>query len=514
MSESMTADELQAKTWQKLSPLSLVYFVLHFVVRFVKDGLLNLAPVVVIFVTQVENKLFWGSVAVGVFAVGLVSYSVLYYLNFRFKVTDHEVILRKGVIKKERVTLNFAKIQNVNIAVPFYFGPFNLVNCTFDAAGSAGQEVGLPGIISSAGQLMRETIFNYKQQHQNSENDLNSDENELVNSQADSLPTFSLSNIEVAKFGLMSSMMFLVLAGFAPFIEHIVSFSKTTFVEPLMTILMPLVGSEQGASVVAVIIVLVSMIALFVGASVLGAVLRFYNYQLFVQGTKIKRVSGLLERHQMSVSTSKIQAIEIKQNWVAMLLRRFVITCKQVENSQNPAAKKGQSLIIPALGKDQIKPVLSFFGQESLPHSIPFIAIHSNFWRKNFLLFCVVPVLIASILFFLLTDQIVWWLSVAALVLGLVLCILRYKRYGFYSDGEQVFVRTGFIGHTVTIFSLYKVQQIQKTQTPMMRKSGLSTLTIQLASGRLRIPYLPNCLVTDFINLALYHTESSQRSWL
>ncbi|MBE0364614.1 putative membrane protein [Pseudoalteromonas ulvae UL12] len=504
----------QAQTWQKLSPLSLLYFVLHFVVRFVKDGLLNLAPVVVIFVTQVDNKLFWGSVALGVFAVGLVSYSVLYYLNFRFKVTDHEVILRKGVVKKERITLNFAKIQNVNIAVPFYFGPFNLVNCTFDAAGSAGQEVGLPGIVSDAGQTMRETIFNYKQQHQVSESDLTPEESELSNHQAEAQPTFSLSNVEVAKFGLMSSMMLLVLAGFAPFIEHIVSFSKARFVEPLMALLMPIIGSEQGASVVAVVTVLVCMIVLFISASVLGAVLRFYNYQLFVQGAKIKRVSGLLERHQMSVSTSKIQAIEIKQNWIGLILRRFVVTCKQVENSQNPAAKKGQSLIIPALRKGQIKQVLSFFGQECLPSAIPFAAIHSNFWRKNFVLFCVLPLLGANALVYLLFNQMLWWQSAVVLLLGFALCIMRYKRYGFYSDGEKVCVRTGFIGHTVTIFSIYKVQQIQKTQTPMMRKAGLSTLTIQLASGRLRIPYLPNCLVTNFINLALYHTESTQRSWL
>ncbi len=491
----------EVQQWQKLSPLALVYFVLHFVVRFIKDGLLNLAPVMVIFVTQVENKLFWGSIGLALFILGLVVYSVFYYLNFRFKVTDHEVILRKGVMKKERVTLNFAKIQNVNISVPFYFQPFNLVNCTFDAAGSSDQEVGLPGIVSSIGHRMRETIFAYKQQS-------GSDDELVMTSPTIDEPTFSLRNTEVAKFGLMSSMMFLVLAAFAPFSKHIIEFSQARFVEPLATILTPFIGNLDHALIVAVLIVVFTIITLFIGASVFGAVLRFYNYQLFVEGSKVKRVSGLLERHQMSVSTAKIQAIEVKQNWVGMLLRRVIVTCKQIENSQNPSAKKGQSLIIPVLERAYLEPLLTLCGQACQPSSVPLVSIHSKYLRKNFVLFSLLPVLTITLLIFMVNKQVFWPHTMFVLGVGGLLCFMRYKRYGFYTDGEQVFLRSGFIGHTVTIFSIDKIQQVQKTQTPMMKKAGLSSLTIQLASGRLEIPYLPNDLVTEFMDLALYQAEN------
>ena len=39
--------------WQRVSPWALLYFIVHFAIRFVKDGLLNLLPILVIFVTQV-----------------------------------------------------------------------------------------------------------------------------------------------------------------------------------------------------------------------------------------------------------------------------------------------------------------------------------------------------------------------------------------------------------------------------------------------------------------------------
>ncbi len=65
--------------WQKVSPWALAYFVMHFSVRFIKDGLFNLLPVLVVFVTQVENKLFWGQVGLTIALTSLLVYCFLYY---------------------------------------------------------------------------------------------------------------------------------------------------------------------------------------------------------------------------------------------------------------------------------------------------------------------------------------------------------------------------------------------------------------------------------------------------
>ena len=79
----------------------MLYFVVYFSVRFVKDGLLNLLPMLVVFVTQVENKLFWAQVAGAIAIVTLLIYSILYYINFKFCISDdHEILLNKGVFKK------------------------------------------------------------------------------------------------------------------------------------------------------------------------------------------------------------------------------------------------------------------------------------------------------------------------------------------------------------------------------------------------------------------------------
>lgn len=109
MSNTISEEQKSSLHWQKVSPWALLYFVVYFSVRFVKDGLLNLLPMLVVFVTQVENKLFWAQVAGGAALITLLVYSFLYYLNFKFCISDdHEILLNKGYLKKSDLRLNLA----------------------------------------------------------------------------------------------------------------------------------------------------------------------------------------------------------------------------------------------------------------------------------------------------------------------------------------------------------------------------------------------------------------------
>jgi putative membrane protein len=504
----MTTSKTNPAAWQKLSPVAIIYFVLHFIVRFIKDGLINVAPAFAIWVTQVENKLFWFISGASVLAVVLVIYAVLYYLNFRYKITDHEIVLRKGVFKKERVTLNFAKVQNVNLATPFYFAPFSLVNCHFDAAGSSQQEVVLPGISNDYANIMRDQIFNYSAKPQQSE--IHAEQSEIAHS-----PELTLTNFEVAKFGLMSGMMFLVLAALAPFTEQITDYIKQDFAAPLTELIANSLNSNEHAEIAAGTIIVLSGIGIFVLASVLGALIRFYNFELSLNKNKIKRVSGLFERHQMSLSINKIQSIEVKQNWVAKLLKRYTLNCKQINNSHANTVKKGQSLIVPVLTTEQVGDVMNLCWDKQIDiTNAPFQPIAINYFYKTFALYWLLPLTIFSAIAFKPLLNGAWPLLIALLIIGAGLSFLRYKRFGFYFDGEQIFTRKGLIGVSYKVFKGFKIQQIATTQTPPMRKQQLSTLRFQLASGGITIPYLPTSHVNQVMNQLTFLAETSKKRWM
>ena len=326
MSNTISQEQSSSLHWQKVSPWAVLYFVVYFSVRFVKDGLLNLLPMLVVFVTQVENKLFWAQVAGAIAIVTLLIYSILYYINFKFCISDdHEILLNKGVFKKERLTLKFSRVQNVNIAEPFYFTPVNLVNCIFDAAGSVTQEAVLPGVTKAYAQQMRKQIFAFKAQQQPDEQTPSSEHFEAENS-------LRISNKEIAKFGLMSNMAILAMAAIAPFINVLVDFLEQQIIAKVEGFYQQELGLLASAATFAMITLIALLVLTAVMLSVGMSLIRFYNFELYFKGQKFKRIAGLLERHQLSMSMDKVQSIVIKQNLMGRLLKRFTVECLQASS--------------------------------------------------------------------------------------------------------------------------------------------------------------------------------------
>ena len=91
------------------------------------------------------------------------------------------------------------------------------------------------------------------------------------------------------------------------------------------------------------------------------ALVRFFNFQLYFQDDKFKRVAGLFERQQLSISVSKIQSVQIKQNIIARLLNRYTLICPQVSSGGMAAGvaahKNKQTLVMPVITKEQVQAV-------------------------------------------------------------------------------------------------------------------------------------------------------------
>ncbi|WP_392344421.1 PH domain-containing protein [Pseudoalteromonas prydzensis] len=501
--------------WQRVSPWALVYFIVHFAFRFVKDGVFNLLPIMIVFVTQVENKLFWGQIAIAVAVVALLIYSFAYYLNFRFCITDeHDILLNKGVFKKERLTLNFLRVQNVNIAEPFYFKPLSLVNCIFDAAGSTSQEAVLPGVTTQYAEQLREQVLAYKATQQ---------QQACAKQQADDLEStepqqcLTLSNKEVAKFGLMSNMAILALAALAPFMNVAFEFLETAVINRLESFYQQQVGILVDAAALAVFSILVLIVLIAVLLSVLMSLIRFYNYQLYFQAGKFKRIAGLLERHQLSVSLDKVQSITIKQNLIARLLKRYTVQCFQASSGGFAAAKSKQSLVMPVLDTEQVNQVCQWLYPWLDLKTLNFKGVEKALLIKNWLFYALLPSLVFAVLS-VLGDMLTPVYALLSLLLLSGLVYLSYSRYGyhFYQHEGRFYgvFRSGMVSVQYRVFELYKAQSTRSISTYFMRKGGLKSLSIQLASGTVYLPYLKTAQANEVIDFTLYQAEFEQRSWM
>ena len=494
---------------------ALLYFVVHFSVRFVKDGLLNLLPMLVVFVTQVENKLFWAQVAGGIALILLLVYSFLYYLNFKFSISsDNEILLNKGVFKKERLTLKFGRVQNVNIAEPFYFTPVNLVNCIFDAAGSVSQEVVLPGVTKDYAQQMRKQIFDFKaQQQQEAPNTEQSETDTIENS-------LSISNKEIAKFGLMSNMAIFAMAALAPFINLIVDFLEKQIIAKVEGFYQQELGMLASAATFAMITLIVLLVVVAVMLSVTMSLIRFYNFELYFKGQKFKRIAGLLERHQLSMSMDKVQSIVIKQNLMGRLLKRFTVECLQASSggiAAGVAAKKNkQTLVLPVLNSEQVDSVCQWIYPWFNSKKLAFKRAERALLYKNLGFYSLLPS--ALVFGFCFIADINTLISLGVLVVFSGLVTLSYQRYGYYMHEDNgrfyMVVRKGMIGVHYRVFELYKAQSARSISTYLMRKSGLKSLYIQLASGFAFMPYIKQQDADFIIDFTIKQIESDTRSWM
>lgn len=505
--------------WRRVSPWALLYFVLHFAYRFIKDGIFNLLPIAIVFVTQVQNKLFWGQIGAAVALIALLAYSFAYYINFRFSITaEHDILLSKGVFKKERLTLNFLRVQNINIAEPVYFKPLGLVNCIFDAAGSVSQEVVLPGVTASYAENMREQVLTFKESHQ--QDDIVTAKTNIDTEQP--LHSFKLSNKEVAKFGLMSNMAVLALAALAPFMNVAFDFLEQAVINRLEAFYQQEVGLLVDAAALAVFSLLFIVVVVAVLLSVIMSLVRFYNYELYFQAGKFKRISGLLERHQLSVSLEKVQSIVIKQNPIARILKRYTIQCFQATSGFAAGAKSKQSLVMPVLKAEQVNQTLQWLypwlNEAGFDFkALKFKGVEQALLVKNLVFYAFIPSLLFALFnYFVVTSHAFYSLIIFVALSFLV--YLSYTRYGYYFyqfEGRYYGIfRSGMLGVQYRVFELYKAQSTRGMSTYFMRRAGLKSLSIQLASGTVYLPYLKQQRANEIIDFTLYQAESESRNWM
>ena len=468
----------------------------------------------VVFVTQVENKLFWAQVVGAIAIVTLLIYSILYYINFKFCISDdHEILLNKGVFKKERLTLKFSRVQNVNIAEPFYFTPVNLVNCIFDAAGSVTQEAVLPGVTKAYAQQMRKQIFAFKAQQQPDEQTPSSEHFEAENS-------LRISNKEIAKFGLMSNMAILAMAAIAPFINVLVDFLEQQIIAKVEGFYQQELGLLASAATFAMITLIALLVLTAVMLSVGMSLIRFYNFELYFKGQKFKRIAGLLERHQLSMSMDKVQSIVIKQNLMGRLLKRFTVECLQASSggiAAGVAAKKNkQTLVLPVLNSEQVDSVCQWIYPWFNSKKLQFNGAEPALLYKNLSFYALIPSAIVLLGCYL--GDFNAWLSLGVLLILAGLVTLAYQRYGYYLHEDNgrfyMVVRKGMIGVHYRVFELYKAQSARSISTYFMRRAGLKSLYIQLASGFAFMPYIKQQDADYIIDFTLYQAESTQRNWM
>lgn len=503
--------------WRRISPLSVVFFLFSFLRQVITQGLPALA-VTFAGITQSE-RFGWGSVILLtlLILVLVVAGAVLSWLRFRYRLSGQRVLVRKGVIKREELDIEFDRIQNINIREPFYMRPFGLAVLGIDTAGSSGKEVQLVGVERVIAQELRTTIL--KEVRDSSDSPETNTEPAAPGS-----TLLELGRRDVLIYGLTANFMLWVAIALGALFsvggdsfDAVFGWLNRTLELDQMLELVRRWGGTLAVALAFLVAALVVLILLPI-ISMIGALFRYDGYRLSVEDETYRKSSGLLTRYDESVKQHKIQAVVWKQNLMATLFGRVNLQLRQasagegIENGELPTGARSQFLV-PSLRPEQA----SELSLEFLPGAYLNRARFSNINRRSFIglhmRIWLIPLTIqALILAFIFTG---WWLLMVPVFAGAQFLVLqrRWSRWGYSVDGETAYVRSGFIGQVITLFPLFKVQRVDVSQTPLQKRKGLAHVTVHLASHSLEIPYVDEQQAFNLRNYALFLAESSLKPW-
>ena len=510
MLEDSTTDYLNR--WHRVSPVSLVHFFISRGLKLARELIINASPAFVGIVVAVDDRSFWLGISAA-FIVSLILLDVIVmYITYRYRIEDEQITIKHGLFTVEELNLKYARIQNINNSLPWYFKPFNLLKCTFDSAGSTDKEAEVPGITQQRAKQIADAINSYQAEHVMQSAEAVDNDSESAAADATEAGILKLSNLEVTKYGLTNGMIFLFSGAFFPVAEKLIERSGIDITE-VLTEYASLLPMNQTLAMVLLVITAALIFATFLlSITAIGAFLKFYNFELHDEQQKLKRISGLLERETIYLNKSKVQGVSIKQNILAKILNRVTFVFQQVRQDAGNDVKSS-AFIIPMLKPDDWQSQLKLIYPELAETTFNFSAVNRHYLLKQIVYGVLAPVTILVGLLMMLLDWRLVVVGLIALPMTLV-AYVRYKKYGYMILRDFIIIREGLVGTNFHILHRFKTQHMVEITSPTQRRLGLASMKIQMAFNKLKLPYVPLDLARQVINENLFMAETSNRHWM
>lgn len=513
----MRVTELQNDEWQRLSPISIVYFTVHAIFNFA-NALFYLIPAIALNISKIkENPQIALIVVLGILLIFVIM-GALNYWFYRFKVGQSRIEIKQGVFKKSHIDLPFERIQNVKLSQPIYYRINDYSCIELDTAGSAKQEAKIIALKTPLAQQFRLKIL--ENLANGSRDGDPADANQVDGSGSDEVVLNRRSIRDLIIHGLTNNRIWIFLGALAPFYNAISEGLSEIFVTigfdaQAYFSLETQAWWEFGLHVLSVVMVVMLVV---VSLSVAGAILMFYNFTLSKTNDRYIRRSGLLTKHEVSMKLSRIQIMVQAQDWLDVLLGRVNLSFEQntsgaVRNNQG-SEQMANKLLVPSVTLSESQALMKDAMPTQRLSEQVFSAISKRYILRG-ILFLGLP--LSGIIFAIIyQNKPIVALVAASIVFALITLIysISWKRWGFSYDTDYIYVRKGFLGVDYYCFPIHKVQQVQFKQSSFMRPYRLATLKVVLASGVKHIPYMPAKKVQEIINMTLDRLVTDKRSWM
>ena len=486
--------------------------ILVLIIKFVTRMVRGFWPILLVFELRGDTgqDAWW---QIGILALGGLSMvgSIIAYFKYYFHVTESEIIISKGILKKTNLTIPFDRVQSVDFEQTIVHQLLDVVKVKIDTAGSSTSELDIDALELPIAEKLRSIVIGYQKAHKKIEVD---DMGEVIEEvEEKEVPILHVDIPELIKVGISQNHLrtggLIIAFGFAAFneLEQVFQGFATKQLEQIDV-------ETLGPDPLSIALFALAVFGFFLIVSFLITlvltVVRFYDMRVSRSDKGFKLVAGLFNRKEISAVHRKVQIVRWDYNALQKLLGLFRVNIQQAASE---LATQKPRFLLPGVYENQVNQFVGeYFPQNVLQHFKLFKVHPLIIYRYTLFYgffpavgFCIVAYLSAKTLLFAF-----------ALILPFILIWTIYYQRNWRLEVNEDCIKTtsGVFGRKFHLLHLYKVQSIDLSQSWFERRRSLAHLNIHTAGGSITIPYLDVQSAQDIKNYMLYKVEKSRRAWM
>lgn len=447
-----------------------------------------------------ENYIYLGILVVLLF---FLIRAFLIYKNFLFKIDNNHFILQQGIISKTNTSIPFHRIQNINFKQNLVQQIINVYEVSIETAGSTDTEIAIKALNFEDANNLKSVILDSKEI------------NESVVKQSTEKPFLKISILELFKVSLTENhlrnlfLFFAILLGFFQQIQQIAdSFGETETLDGF-------IKDSTNAVSTSFILVFTLLVFLTITAFITSFVRIFlvhFNLSAYLKKDAFEINQGLFTKKSIILKKQKIQNITVSTNPLKRLIGISYITFKQAVSGK--INQKNEKVIkIVGCKKNQVDDVKTNLYQfkdiEAQDKMYP-----DTYYKKRVYLFNLLFLVIIYVSIYIFTEPFFLYSLVLILPIYGFLIQKKIKKRFYRLNEEMIVVGNGMIETHHAYLELFKVQNIKLKQTIFQKRSNVTDLILQTASGKITVPCLSYSKAIEMYNHILYKVETSHKSWM
>jgi putative membrane protein len=406
-------------------------------------------------------------------AIGLAMLLVnwLIWYRFRYGVGESEIVIESGVLSRNRRSIPFDRIQDVDTEQRLLQRIFGLAKVRIETGGSAKDEGLLDSVTLAEADRLRAAVRVGR-----GEGAAKAEVRDDVQD-AGARTIFAMSFRRVLLAGAYNFSLFYLAALFA-LLQQFDDWLPFDIYDPARWIGIVEAGAGRLTPATALVLLLFALL-LGVIAGILRTLAREYGFRLVAEGRRLRRTRGLFTRSEVVIPIARIQLAQVETGPIRRAGKWFTLSFQTLGGSADRGSG-GRQAVAPLARVGEMQTILAEEGRLRLPERGRLARVSQRHILRLSATSVLLPVAFIGA-GAVLDPRVLLLLAFVPALAGASILQWLFHRYAL--DGDLLFVSTGFWRHSLWVVPVRKTQGIGLSRSPLQRLLGLATLSIDTAGA-------------------------------